>query len=459
MTLTNVIPYASASIAAPALDALNAATTAPKPDDAVTNSCVSIAGSASDGLHAASSAAKPDDAVTNTPALLAEPATDASTAISAAKPDGGLDESNDSASESTAEEPSTEEDVDATTEVVDADLIEMKTLRTTTSPHDDWLHRGSYLHDIPYHTYTEYVDRVRLPQQAPLEKQIFRFERHYVLFRSYGQRIKTPARTPVLEALKFVPPGGSTKEENALYKLLIGSPLRCVCAERCSDPLLFKPLLSQMGSAAKPAKWCWSFTWKARRAELEVLAKRAEEKTLHARRIPCIHDTTVVRGWLPAAAPDNKQALLLRATLAQYSRFKFGITWPDGFVTLFLFLGIGNTHSDQLTLAEFSALRTRRLVQNLDMMAIARSIELSDKKNAGTADDEKDDTDDQWRSTSHIQSEFMGGENDVDEVPENACEEPDGNRPNQIAQMTIDAAASILRRDDEVAAAKKRQTS
>ena len=145
-----------------------------------------------------------------------------------------------------------------------------------------------------------------------------------------------------------------------------------------------------------------------------VLAKRAEEKTQDARRIPCIHDTTVVRGWLPAAAPDNGQEtvsppLPLCATLAQYSRSRFGITWPDGFLPLFQFLSIANTHSDQLTLAELSALRTRRLVQNLDMMAIARSIELTDKKKAGTADDENDGTDEQNKSTSRNYSVRVHG--------------------------------------------------
>ena len=202
-----------------------------KLDAAGTNSCASIAASALDGLHAASSAAKPDDASTNMSGLLADTASDTLALISDGEPDEEEENDNDSAAESTGKDSSTEGDVDATTEVLKADLIEMKTLRTTTSAHDDWLHRGSYLHDLSYHTYTEYIDRMRLPQQAPLEEQIFRFESHYVLFRSYGQRIKTPARTPVMEALKFVPPGGSTKEENALYKLLIGSPLRCACAE------------------------------------------------------------------------------------------------------------------------------------------------------------------------------------------------------------------------------------
>ena len=260
----------------------------------------------------------------------------------------------------------------------------MKTLRRTTSAHDDWLHRGPYLHDLSYHTYTEYIDRIRLPREPPADEQIFLFEEHYVLSRSYAQRIKTPARLPVMAALKFVPPGVNTKEENSLYKLLIGFPLRCSCKECCSDPLLFKPLLSQAGSAAKPAKWCWSLTWKARRAELEVLAQRAEQKSNRARRIPCIRDTNVVRGWRPASDPaDGREgrtsAWLLRITLAQLSRSRFGITLPDAFASLFGFLNIGNTHADQLTLAEFSALRIRRLVQNLDMMAIARSIEVSEK--------------------------------------------------------------------------------
>ena len=46
----------------------------------------------------------------------------------------------------------------------------------------------------------------------------------------------------------------------------------------------------------------------------------------------------------------------------------------------------------------------------------------------------------------------MGGENDVDEEPGNPREEPEDNRPIRIARMTIDAATSILRRDDEVSA-------
>ena len=106
---------------------------------------------------------------------------------------------------------------------MDADLIHMETLRTTTSTHDDWLHRGPYLYDVGFHTYAEYVDRVRLPRKSPAGKQLFLFEPHYILSRTYCQQITTPARLPVLEALRFVPPGEGMAEENALYKHLVGS--------------------------------------------------------------------------------------------------------------------------------------------------------------------------------------------------------------------------------------------
>ena len=63
------------------------------------------------------------------------------------------------------------------------------------------------MRDIALRAYLEYVDRVRLPRHAPLAEQLFLFEPHYALSRSYGQRIRTPARVPVLEALRCQPPG------------------------------------------------------------------------------------------------------------------------------------------------------------------------------------------------------------------------------------------------------------
>ena len=126
-------------------------------------------------------------------------------------------------------EDSVNEEEDPET-VVDADTLQMKTLRCTTSAHDDWLHRGPYLHDMAFHTYVEYCDRVRLPGKTTMDEQIFFFEPHYALAKTYGQRIKTPARIPVLEALKFVPPGDTTKEDNALYRAALIRYFSNICS-------------------------------------------------------------------------------------------------------------------------------------------------------------------------------------------------------------------------------------
>ncbi len=347
-----------------------------------------------------------------------------------------------------------------------ADLVQMKTLRETTSTHDDWLHRGPYLHDLPFHTYTEYVDRVRMPRQCPSDTQLFQFEPHYALSGSYCQVIRTPARIPVLEALRFMPPGEGTAEDNALYKHIVGSLTRCTCTGTCSDPLLFKPFLCYTPTATKSEQWRFRPAWKARRAELEVLARRGERKTERARRVPCIHDTTLVRGRLAAPAhldapdPAHRAAptapVLLRATLAQLSIHRFNVMWSDAFSDILLFLDASNTHPDQLTLAEFAAIRTRRLVQHLDMMAVARTVRLTQDDTTHSKDTHEEHTFNADPKANICQSEFMGGEHDMEEQEATVAEEDLVQcTPSLHARVTLHVARDILRRDEEITAAKK----
>ena len=55
------------------------------------------------------------------------------------------------------------------------------------------------------------------------------------------------------------------------------------------------------------------------------------------------------------------------------------------------------------------------LVQNLDMMAIARTVELRTTMKNAHAEDEHDDEDDARTTSSRMHSEFIGGEHDLDE--------------------------------------------
>ena len=68
---------------------------------------------------------------------------------------------------------------------------------------------------------------------------------------------------------------------------------------------------------------------------------------------------------------------------------------------------MANARPDQLALAEFSALRAQRLVQNLDMMAIARTLELSVKNKAADAEDEDDNANEPGKNASRMQPEVL----------------------------------------------------
>ena len=59
-------------------------------------------------------------------------------------------------------------------------------------------------------------------------------------------------------------------------------------------------------------------------------------------------------------------------------------------------------------------------------------------------------------NTSRMQSEFMGCDHDIDEELGNDDEDLAQRAPHKLAEMTLDAATNLLRRDDEVAAAKKK---
>ena len=119
---------------------------------------------------------------------------------------------------------------------------------------------------------------------------------------------------------------------------------------------------AESGSASKSARWSFhrAWKWKARRAELEVLAGRGVEKIERSMRVACIMDTTMVRGWLPAAAlvsPEQVRANLLRRTLAQMTYQKYNVIGLDAWTSLLTYLGVANTQDDQFTLGAKSRQR------------------------------------------------------------------------------------------------------
>ena len=74
---------------------------------------------------------------------------------------------------------------------------------------------------------------------------------------------------------------------------------------------------------------------------------------------------------------------------------------------------------------------------------MARTVELDAKTKEGNAENENDDEDDARKIASRMQSEFMGGEHDIDEGG-GIDEEEFGQ--TALHQLTLEAARSLLRR-------------
>ena len=83
----------------------------------------------------------------------------------------------------------------------------------------------------------------------------------------------------VLEALKCPSPATNNGEDNAVFKSLLATLLKCPGRGHCSDPLLCRLGFFQStfpaNEAVPPVLSC-RLQWKARRAVIETLANKAE---------------------------------------------------------------------------------------------------------------------------------------------------------------------------------------
>ena len=172
--------------------------------------------------------------------------------------------------------------------------------QVTVSVRDDWLHRGPALYDMDLNTYVSHVEREEKPlfdaaTSAPLRNAglLIPFEAHYKLAGNYAQRVKLRATV----ITRYVGPNCEREtvnegEENAAYKAFHCSLLRCPGPGQCADPLMCRDVLFTNAAG----RYCFRPHWRAREAEILVLALRAHEKKLRARRVEVLADTTLCKG-------------------------------------------------------------------------------------------------------------------------------------------------------------------
>ena len=264
------------------------------------------------------------------------------------------------------------------------------------------------LTDMPLYQYCRYMERVRKPTGVGSLAAFARrfgtfllFDQHYELSTNYVQiRRKRPHRVRVVgpNCPRATVNNG---EDSSLYNSLLFSTAHCCGEGDCRNPLNFRScffprrdlaskgrMCSHKPACAESCVSCASTVlqstcapqWKVRVNHIfRSLAPRAEEKFKRAKRIPTLADTIVFKGWVERTSVPNpppvQSRLLVDTLLLHLYELKHSILQSqclqfDDFdraidcILEFVGLPTGH-HEDQLSLAEFCAYESRRVLIHL----------------------------------------------------------------------------------------------
>ena len=143
-------------------------------------------------------------------------------------------------------------------------------LRTTTSLHDDWLHRGEFLPSMSFIVCASRVHRVRKPVKVNADSPeiYFPFQPHYALLRLYCQQIRNRVRVTRLVGRSCPPCTADSQEEHAEYSLVLFGNTLCPGPGCCSDPLMFRKFAFK--PQAPQTLHAFSGGWKAQKAWINL---------------------------------------------------------------------------------------------------------------------------------------------------------------------------------------------
>ena len=209
------------------------------------------------------------------------------------------------------------------------------------------------------------------------------FESLYVLAESFVQEldVQGQCKVVVLEALKCPSPDMNNGEDNAAFKSVLGTLLTCPGRGQCNNPLVARPAFFQCvypKSDDEASVFTCRHQWKARRAEIEVLARRAEAASETAKQIPVLANVTLLRSHRASVAATKIN--LSWSYWLVYTQLWMRMSqsgYPSWAPRILECLGHVLHHPAQLSLAEFSAFHLRDVVFNLDMLTVARTTKLT----------------------------------------------------------------------------------
>ena len=176
--------------------------------------------------------------------------------------------------------------------------------RATSSAHDDCLHRGPFLADLPWHTYAMRVQRTQKPSRPDADySECFFFDKHYILSALYCQQLRynTTAAIPRLVGSVCPPEEEDNGEAYAAYNLMLFSRARCPGHQHCADPFTFRSLLfpndKPHNKGAVQQKPRFAPCWKMYRAEMHLHAQTAAAKEQRAEKNAVIAGTTIMTNY------------------------------------------------------------------------------------------------------------------------------------------------------------------
>ncbi|CAE7160870.1 unnamed protein product [Symbiodinium necroappetens] len=201
--------------------------------------------------------------------------------------------------------------------------IEIMSMKTTNAA-DDYAHRGAALRSFHFLGYQMYVRRVPLRKSSV--HQVFPFEPHYALASRYGQEVRLKMAIPRLCNFRC-PSMTEDPEGNAMMKGLLFQAVACPGPNFCHHVMRFQPLLGAAQEHAetihKPSSFTFESAWRVERARVELLARRADRLEEAGQRLLVLHDTTLLKAWLPpepeqhGVLPQSRRQVLQDLVLAR----------------------------------------------------------------------------------------------------------------------------------------------
>ena len=361
---------------------------------------------------------------------------------------------------------------------------------------DDFLHRGVALQDMDFYHYAKFIVRTPIPHREDVLAlhakvgQFFVFEPHYCMSARFVQTLHSRRK-----AVRFLGPNCQRSnvnegEENAQYKAFLFSTVRCTGCGECANPLLFRSALAMKANR----RFGFAPAWKARRAEIEVLADRAQAKKREARRVEVLQDTTAFRAYReqvrkppdgqPAdgatehfQSPDGKPAdgvtehFLKHVELRKFMHlhtanykaccglYEYHVPHANSerivaLISEYAELGVP-WHREQLHLAEFVALRTREILFNSDLSVDAKNMaaQKAARHRGLVTEAEAEDPEprvEQWRGDGEDVEGNIPDEDHVEMDGEESGHERNGEACKQVLQSKL---LDILTRKAEIAQA------